>query len=103
MRCGSGGCSGSTRTSSGSTAGYECRDLERTFDRLAPERASTYAFRWFPVDELTRVRLFPAFLRTALHRLPRTLRHLVVVQQDQAGAAAPRPSQPGNEPVVDRA
>ena len=57
-------------------------DQDRTFIRPAPESGAYAVFRWFPVGELTQVRLFPAFLRTALPNLPRTCRH--VVERDEA-------------------
>ena len=34
-------------------------------------------FQWFPVDELERVRLFPTFLRTALHAIPDSIQHVI--------------------------
>ena len=34
-------------------------------------------FQWFPVNGLEQVRLFPTFLRTALHHIPAHTQHLV--------------------------
>ena len=65
-------------------------DRAGIFVRPAPEHASHYVFRWFAVGELEQVHLFPAFLRTALHRLPRTPRH--VVQADDAGTPESPPA-----------
>ena len=75
-------------------ATFADRDPSRPFLRPTPERASSYVFCWFPTDGLERVQLFPAVLRTALHRVPRTPRYLV--QQDEAGTPhPPRAEEPG--------
>lgn len=34
-------------------------------------------FRWFPVEQLTQVRLYPTILRTELQQVPATTRHLI--------------------------
>jgi 8-oxo-dGTP pyrophosphatase MutT (NUDIX family) len=80
-----------------------CRDQARTFIRPAPESASHHVFRRFPLAQLERVRLFPAFLRTALHRLPRTPRHVVAIQQGEAGPRERAPWPRDGEPVGERA
>jgi ADP-ribose pyrophosphatase YjhB (NUDIX family) len=64
-------------------SGY--RDTRLTFPRPAPR----LLFHWFPVGGPARVRLFPAFLRGALRRLPRTPQH--VVEQDDGGKSEPVP------------
>ena len=70
-------------------ATFADRDPSRPFLRPAPERASSYALCWFPTDGLERSpEPFPAVLRTALRRLPRTPRYLV--QQDEAAPAIRR-------------
>jgi ADP-ribose pyrophosphatase YjhB (NUDIX family) len=38
-------------------------------------------FRWFPINEIERVRLYPTFLRTALSALPDSPVHLIHVDQ----------------------
>ena len=79
------------------------RDQTRTFVRPEPAGASHLVVRWFPLAELERVRLFPAFLRTALHRLPRTPRHVVAIQQGEAGPRERAPWPRDGEPVGERA
>jgi ADP-ribose pyrophosphatase YjhB (NUDIX family) len=44
---------------------------------LGEEDGLRLIFRWFPVDGLEAVRLYPTFLRTALRSLPRTTQHVV--------------------------
>jgi len=34
-------------------------------------------FRWFPVDELETMRIYPSFLCTALRDIPQTVQHIV--------------------------
>jgi 8-oxo-dGTP pyrophosphatase MutT (NUDIX family) len=72
-------------------ADADYRDQDRTFIRPAPEGEVLFAYRWFPVGEVDRIRLFPVFLRTALRRPPRTPRH-VVGHEAETSDPAPLPA-----------
>jgi 8-oxo-dGTP pyrophosphatase MutT (NUDIX family) len=50
-------------------------DLNRV--HLGIEPGNPLEFRWFPVDRLAEVRLYPAILRTALQDLLATTQHLI--------------------------
>jgi ADP-ribose pyrophosphatase YjhB (NUDIX family) len=54
-----------------------CRydDTDATFTGLDGDTPIT--FRWFPIDALEELRLFPAFLRSALIDLPASPVHLI--------------------------
>jgi 8-oxo-dGTP pyrophosphatase MutT (NUDIX family) len=54
-------------------------DLERAHLGIEPD--NPLEFRWFPVDRLTEVRLYPTILRTALRDLPATIQHLIHIDE----------------------
>jgi ADP-ribose pyrophosphatase YjhB (NUDIX family) len=54
---------------------YPHYDPEETF--YGTEEGLRLIFRWFPVDELEDVPLYPTFLRTALKALPASTQHVV--------------------------
>ena len=56
------------------------RDVRQEFARREGEL--TLIFRWFPVDQLEEVRLYPSFLRTALADLPRSPAHVIHTDPD---------------------
>jgi 8-oxo-dGTP pyrophosphatase MutT (NUDIX family) len=72
-------------------ADCDYRDQDRIFIPPTPEGEPLFAFRWFPLGELDRIRLFPVFLRTALQRPPRTPRH-VVGQEAETSDQVPQPT-----------
>ena len=37
-------------------------------------------FRWYPLDELDKITLYPEFLKTGLRNLPETTQHIVIHQ-----------------------
>jgi hypothetical protein len=37
----------------------------------------TLTFRWFPLEQLPDLRLFPVFLAKGLQRIPETIHHVV--------------------------
>jgi 8-oxo-dGTP pyrophosphatase MutT (NUDIX family) len=50
-------------------------DLEQEYAGL--ELDNPLVFRWFPIDDLVNVRLYPRVFRTALRELPATTHHLI--------------------------
>lgn len=50
-------------------------DLQQEHAGVEPD--NPLVFRWFPVDRLTGVRLYPRVLRAELGRIPATPRHLI--------------------------
>jgi len=60
-------------------------DLTR--DHAGAERGQALVLRWFPVDRLANVPLFPEFLRSSVQHMPDSPQH--VVQVDDAGRASP--------------
>ena len=56
--------------------------LDLTVDHAAVERGHDLLLRWFPVDDVPDLRLFPEFLRTALRRLPEHPIHIVQVDTE---------------------
>lgn len=44
------------------------------------ERGARLIFRWFPIEDLRSVRLYPAFLREGLQGLPATVCHVIVTE-----------------------
>lgn len=55
------------------------RDLQR--DHAGVERGHPLVLRWFPVDTLPDLPLFPEFLRTAVQHLPSSPEHIVHVDR----------------------
>ncbi len=53
------------------------------------ERGHDLLLRWFPVDALPDVQLFPEFLRTAVGQLPNSPQHVVRVDIDRAHSSSP--------------
>lgn len=47
------------------------------------DAGTALTFRWFPIDGLEEVRLFPTFLRKSLRDLPGRTRHLIHADVDQ--------------------
>ena len=58
-------------------ASCDVRDLDRIVIRPAREHETRCRYQWFPIGDLDEIRLYPATLQNALHRLPRTPRHLI--------------------------
>ena len=63
---------------------YFLIDLGPGFEHCGPdepfegeEEGLGLVFRWFPVDRLPEVRLYPTFLRDALQNLPDHIEHVV--------------------------
>jgi ADP-ribose pyrophosphatase YjhB (NUDIX family) len=54
---------------------------ESSFDGI--EGHKRLMFRWFRIESLERVRLFPSFLRTALRSLPDAVTHVVHTDVDE--------------------
>ena len=61
-------------------AGSPFLDLMRAHAGM--ERSHALVLRWFPVDALPEVPLFPEFLRTALGQVPDSPQHIVRVDVD---------------------
>jgi ADP-ribose pyrophosphatase YjhB (NUDIX family) len=57
-------------------------DLEH--DHAGVERGHELLLRWFPVDTLTDLPLFPDFLRTAVQHLPDGPHHIVRVEVERS-------------------
>jgi ADP-ribose pyrophosphatase YjhB (NUDIX family) len=55
-------------------------DLTR--DHAGVERGHDLVLRWFPIDALTDVQLFPDFLRSAVRDMPDSPQHIVRVVHD---------------------
>ncbi len=55
-------------------------DLAR--EHAGVERGHDLVLRWFPVDALADLPLFPEFLRTAVRRVPGSPQHIVQVDID---------------------
>jgi hypothetical protein len=51
--------------------------LDVTRDHAGIERGHDLVLRWFHVDALSAVPLFPEFLRTALRHIPNSPQHIV--------------------------
>ena len=56
--------------------------LDLTREHVAVERGHDLVLRWFPLGALSELRLFPAFLRTALQDPPATPQHVVQTDRD---------------------
>jgi hypothetical protein len=56
--------------------------LDLTRDHAAVERGHDLVLRWFAVGTVRDVRLFPAFLRTALEEIHDSPEHVVRVDPD---------------------
>jgi ADP-ribose pyrophosphatase YjhB (NUDIX family) len=65
------------------SASSRFRDL--TSDHAAAERGQELVLRWFAIDSLPSVPLFPEFLRTSVQHMPDSPQH--VVRVDDAGRA----------------
>lgn len=50
-------------------------DLEREYAGIEP--ATSLVFRWFPVNRLSQIRLYPTVLREALRDVPAATQHLI--------------------------
>ena len=59
-------------------------DKERTYRRLE-ENGVVLIYRWFPLDTLRSVRLFPSFLHEGLGDLPPSVRHVVHTDSELKG------------------
>jgi ADP-ribose pyrophosphatase YjhB (NUDIX family) len=59
--------------------GSPYKDLER--DHAGVERGHPLVLRWFPLDALPDLPLFPEFLRTAVPQLPNSPEHVVQVDR----------------------
>ncbi len=46
------------------------------------EGQTTLIFRWFPIEDLTTIRFYPVFFRSALTHLPSSPQHVVTVDPD---------------------
>jgi len=64
-------------------------DLGR--DHAGTERGHDLSLRWFPIDALADLPLFPEFLRTALRQLPSNPEHIVQVIPTGRAGGAPGP------------
>jgi ADP-ribose pyrophosphatase YjhB (NUDIX family) len=53
------------------------------FDGYEPEVDIKLIFRWFRLDELDKIRLYPVFLRTALYDLPETVQYAVFREEPE--------------------
>jgi ADP-ribose pyrophosphatase YjhB (NUDIX family) len=56
--------------------------LDLTRDHAGVERGHDLVLRWFPVDALPDLPLFPDFLRIAVRQLPDSPQHIVRVESD---------------------
>lgn len=56
--------------------------LDLTRDHTAVERGHDLLLRWFPVESLPDLPLFPDFLRTAVRQVPDAPQHIVRVNID---------------------
>jgi ADP-ribose pyrophosphatase YjhB (NUDIX family) len=56
--------------------------FDLTRDHAGVERGHDLILRWFPVDALTDLPLFPDFLRTAVRQMPDSPQHIVQVDID---------------------
>ncbi len=57
-------------------------DKTRTHEGVEEDGDLRLFFRWFPIEALAEVRLFPTFLRTGLRELPRHPAHIVHTDTD---------------------
>lgn len=70
--------------------------LDLTRDHAGLERGQDLLLRWFPVDALPDLPLFPDFLRTAVRDVPDSPQHIVRVEIDaRPGAPTERQSSGG--------
>ena len=51
------------------------------------EHGERMTYRWFPLDELERTRVYPIFLREALPRIPNAIQHIVNVDDKEGDTA----------------
>ena len=54
------------------------------FDGYEPEMNAKLIFRWFRLDELGKIRLYPVFLRTAIYDLPETVQYIVFREEPES-------------------
>ncbi|SHE46273.1 ADP-ribose pyrophosphatase YjhB, NUDIX family [Seinonella peptonophila] len=47
------------------------------------ENDSKFLFEWIPLDELKDAPLYPAFLRTSIHHLPKQVEHRIEYEEDR--------------------
>ncbi len=66
--------------------------LDTARDHAGVERGHDLLLRWFPIDHLPDVALYPEFLRRSVRRLPDGPRHIVRVEVE--------PSIPGQTPTA---
>jgi hypothetical protein len=59
-------------------------DVER--DHPGIEADNPLEFRWFPVERLAEVRLYPTIMRSALRALPATAQHLIHTDESDEGS-----------------
>lgn len=64
------------------------RFFDLTHDHAGVERGHDLLLRWFSVDALPDVQLFPDFLRTAVQQVPDSPRHVVRVDVDRAQSSS---------------
>jgi len=60
-------------------------DTGRTFH--GDEHGERMTYRWFPLDELERTRVYPIFLRAALQHIPDAIQHIVNVDNKEEDTA----------------
>ncbi len=53
--------------------------FDLTRDHAGVERGHDLVLRWFPIEVLAELPIYPDFLRTALNRMPQTPQHIVQV------------------------